>query len=315
MELGLETFSYHLAFRRGMMTTFDFIKRTAELGLAGVEINISEAGPDWGHLGSPDPGYLREVRALAEENGLYIEIDTHKTDPVHLRSALDLCSALGAKVLRTYEKPTGDLVHDMDQAVRNMREIVPVCADLGIQIAFENHEYETSSDIVDVIERVGSEWIGALVDTGNSMTVWEDPIQAVKTLAPYAVSTHFKDHVVFIEDDEQKVAGVTLGTGSIDCAECFRILRDESSISRVNIEVCYGYSAPFRREKPTDFQNDSPAFAVIPSPYDPSWIAPSTHLRSDMEDQNLPKWQDQSVVASVEYVKKIESTLSKRGSK
>jgi hypothetical protein len=32
MLLGLETFSYHLAFAYGEMNIFDFIERTAELG-------------------------------------------------------------------------------------------------------------------------------------------------------------------------------------------------------------------------------------------------------------------------------------------
>lgn len=43
MLLGLETFSYHLAFAYRKMNIFDFIKRTAELGLDGVEILVEGA--------------------------------------------------------------------------------------------------------------------------------------------------------------------------------------------------------------------------------------------------------------------------------
>ncbi len=305
MKLGLESFSYHLAFGRKLMNTFEFIDRTAKLGLEGVEINIGAGGPGWGHLGSIDPAYLRDIRAAAETHGFYIEIDTHKTDPEYLRTVLEICSILGAKVLRTYEKPTGDTDHDMDMAASNLRRIIPVCKDLDVRIAFENHEYETSADLLSVIQRVGSDWVGALVDTGNSMMVWEDPVQAVTALAPYAVSSHFKDHAVFIEDDQQKVAGVTLGTGSMDCAECFRILDEESALTHINIEVCYDYRAPFRRAKPADFKDDNPAFAVMQPPYDPGWIAPSTHLRTEEEDRRLPEWQNRSVEESVAYVKQL----------
>ncbi len=56
MLLGLETFSYHLAFGYGKMDIFDFIRKTVEFGLDGVEINVE--GDDLAHLGSEDPGFL-----------------------------------------------------------------------------------------------------------------------------------------------------------------------------------------------------------------------------------------------------------------
>jgi sugar phosphate isomerase/epimerase len=309
MEWGLETFSYHLAFGRGRMDIFDFIRRTADLGLDGVQINLGAGPPHWGHLGSVDPLFLKDVRAAIEAHGFYVEIDTQKTDPEYLRFVLEVCSALGAGALRTYEKPSGDLQRDMDRAVANIRQILPACADLGVRIAFENHEYETAADVLDVVRRVDSEWVGALVDTGNSMMVWEDPVHAVKTLAPYAVSSHFKDHIVFLEDGEPKIAGVTLGTGAMDCAACLRILMEKSPLSHVNLEVCYDYRAPFRRPKPHDFTTDSPVFTVHPPPYDPAWIAPSSRRRTPEEDRMLPDWQDRAVVESIAYVKRLQQEV------
>ncbi len=40
MLLGLETFSYHLAFAYRKMDVFGFIQRAADLGLDGVQLNI-----------------------------------------------------------------------------------------------------------------------------------------------------------------------------------------------------------------------------------------------------------------------------------
>jgi hypothetical protein len=45
MLLGLETFSYHLAFAYGKMDIFKFIQRTAQLGLDGVQIKFSDYTP------------------------------------------------------------------------------------------------------------------------------------------------------------------------------------------------------------------------------------------------------------------------------
>ena len=71
MLLGLETFSYHLAFAYREMDIFAFIKRTHEFGLDGVQINIE--GDDLGHLGSDDSGFLRDVRAMADPDPSVIE--------------------------------------------------------------------------------------------------------------------------------------------------------------------------------------------------------------------------------------------------
>ncbi|MDA1467599.1 sugar phosphate isomerase/epimerase [Brachyspira hyodysenteriae] len=41
----------------------------------------------------------------------------------------------------------------------------------------ENHEYETSKELVWVVEKLSSPWIGLLFDFGNSMMAWEDQLK------------------------------------------------------------------------------------------------------------------------------------------
>ena len=193
MQLGLETFSYHLAFAYGKMDIFDFIKRTAEFELDGVEINME--GADLAHLGSDDPGFLRDVRALTDELALYVELDTCDTNPQNLTRALDICRALGARqvagLLECRRRCEG---RTRAGRAEDFRQVIPLCADYGVRIAYENHEYETSHDVLQVVREVDSEYVGTHVDTGNSMFIWEEPIEAIRNMAPYAISTHFKDH-------------------------------------------------------------------------------------------------------------------------
>jgi len=60
--------SYHLFFQNGLMDIFGFIKRTAELGLDGVMINVMLFPKDkylhheCGDLGEVDPKHLEKVR-------------------------------------------------------------------------------------------------------------------------------------------------------------------------------------------------------------------------------------------------------------
>ncbi|MFH1008502.1 MAG: sugar phosphate isomerase/epimerase family protein [Candidatus Latescibacterota bacterium] len=325
MLLGLETFSYHLAFAYGKMDVFAFIKRVAELGLDGVQINVE--GADLGHLGSGDPTFLRDVRAMADALGLYVELDTCDTDPQNVTRVLHVCHALGAEKMRIYSSIGGDVKEELKQAAEDLGQVIPLCAEYGVRIAYENHEYETSRDVLEVVRRVDSEYVGAHVDTGNSMMVWEDPIRAIEAMAPYAVSTHFKDHMVIMADNQPMIVGVPLGKGSIDCAEAFRILANHSPLARINIEVCYGYVAPFRVPEEEGFgaKLGEGAFRVHQPPYDPAVVAPNllralgdglamkSHAWQDLakipstpaQREELLCLQDQAVVESVAYVKSL----------
>jgi sugar phosphate isomerase/epimerase len=306
MLLGLETFSYEMAFYFGTMNVFDFIQRTHELGLDGVQINL--VGRNWNHLGGAEPGHLREVRRMIESLGMFVEVDMRGTDPERLTKSLRVCEALGADVLRTYASVGGDLAEELKQAPNHIRQVLPICADIGVRIAVENHEYETAKDILTIIEQVGSEYVGALVDTGNSMMVWEDPVAAVRMMAPFAVSTHFKDHAVIVQNGEPLVVGVTLGKGGIDGAEVFRILSTNSPLKRINIEVCYGYFAPFRRpqEQGAGAKLGGGAFRVLEPPFDPSWIFTQPYETTPKENQEqLLARNNRAVEESVRFVKEL----------
>lgn len=309
IKLGIETFSYHLQMDTGLMNTFGFVDAARELGLDGVQINIGPGRGTYGHLGSIDPGYLRELREEVVKNGMFIEIDTRGTDPDFITRMLHLCADLGADVLRLYAPPENDLNAALNKAISGFRTVVPVCQDLGIRIAFENHEYETSERILGVVRAVDSEWVGTHVDTGNSMMMWEDPVEATKALSEFAVSSHLKDHVVIRQNDSVAVAGVTLGEGNASCAECFRILSEESPLKRIVIEDCYGYRAPFRT--PQHFgagaELGKGAFEVVEPPYDPAFIPAPRADRSPSQVTAAIEYQKASVNKSVAFVKALRS--------
>ena len=307
LRLGMETFSYHLALAAGRMDVPGFVTRCAELGLDGVQLNMGYFGP----FLKANPAGVRKVREMTTGFGMFVEVDTWGTDPAHLTDMLSLCKAVGADVLRTYASRGGDLAQELGQAPGHLRAVVPLCRNLGIRIAVENHEYETSRDVLNIVREVDSEWVGTHVDTGNSMMVWEEPVAAVRALAPLAVTSHFKDHIVVVEDGVPLVVGVTLGTGSSNCAECFRILAEESPLKRLVIEVCYAYSAPFRRpqEQGCGGRLGTGAFRIVAGPLDPAWAVPYPERASAAELERLLAWQAESVIQSVAYVQKLNAAL------
>jgi len=45
---------------------------------------------------------------------------------------------------------------------------------------------------------------------------WEEPVEAVRKLAPFAFTTHFKDHIIIKDGDVYKVCGFPAGKDNID---------------------------------------------------------------------------------------------------
>lgn len=327
MLLGLETFSYHLAFAYGKMNIFKFIEKTASLGLDGVQINVE--GDDLAHLGSDDPGFLKEVKSTIDKYDLFVEIDTCGTNPDNLKRILKICELLGSDTMRVFSSIGGNVQEEMSQAIIDFKQVVPLCRNFGVSIAYENHEYESSQEIMKVVNEVNSDYVGTHIDIGNSMMLWEEPIDAIKTMAPKAVSSHFKDHIVVMQGDQPMIIGVPLGKGNIDLAESFRILDQQSPLERINIEVCYGYIAAFHLPETKGYGGKlgQGCFQVVQPPFAPELVAPyidhylenpfklsafnwselAKMAKSESQREELVFLQENSVLDSVEYMKQLNA--------
>lgn len=339
LKIGLDTESLHLWFQNKRMDIFGFIETAHEMGLDGVMINIISdynLDPEWGTLQSNDPEHLAKVKALLEKYNMYAEIATKGIEYHHLVKVLDAAEAIGADIIRTYipitlnssvERRTGeDGRYDLgkirldfdpavfDRAVETLKEIVPELRKRRIRIGLENHEYETSEELVDVVKQVGSPWIGLHFDFGNSMMAWEEPEKAARNMAPYTVTTHFKDHIV-IPCPEDKygymVCGVPAGEGHMDLPGLLKIILDDSQITRLNVEMCYPYCAQFKRSPGTGGveQVGSGCFQVEPPLFDPAVIRPRQYyypqeISEELLEEFLKKQMD-GARASVEYTKKL----------
>lgn len=139
------------------------------------------------------------------------------------------------------------------------------------------------------------------------------------------------DHLVIKIDDTPMIVGVPLGTGAIDLNSCYRILAEKTDLDRINIEVCYGYAAPFRVDA-TQGEGavlGEGAFAVTPPPFDPEVVAPHlvdpkakgfksyawqelAGLVDDNEMKRLIAWQEKAVETSVAYARRLRRQWSSR---
>lgn len=307
MKIGIETESCHLAFQHGRMDIFSFIELAAELGLDGVQINVI---PDlnlnqvWGTLArGDDAGYLRDVRSAIESHDFFCEVDARGTTLRDLGPVLQVSQALGARTVRTYVRfACGFDRKFLAAQAAELRRVVPLLDDCGLRLAIENHEYETISELLALLEAVGSSRLGLCFDTGNSMMAWEDPYAAAALAAPSALTVHFKDHSVVHDPEigQHVVCGVPLGEGNLDLARMYGIVADFPETDAINMEVCYPYCATFKRPPGAGgVHHFEGPFAVLDPPFPLDLVAPMgyyyPHTTSARALEVLLEAQDRAV--------------------
>lgn len=242
MKLGLDSYSYHLAFGahadfspKRKMTFFEFIERVAELGLDGFQIDPM-------HLESREKPYLQEILKTTQENNLFLEYGTIGVEPENLQKELEICTFLGSPVLRTFVgcdryDPRTNMAAEVEKAIDNLNQIKAEAAAVGVKIAIENHGDVTTAELLEIVRAVDSPFVGICLDLGNPMLTLESPLPAAEQMALYAVTTHFKDYAMQLTNYGCKISGVALGNGNIDLFTAHQLLREKTRLDRIILEI------------------------------------------------------------------------------
>ena len=201
-------------------------------------------------LRSKDAAVAKELRALVEQDGGCYEgevrLPKNEGDLAAFEDEVRLTREAGATVARAVF--TGgrryEIFRTMDefrafhaQSERTLALVEPVLRKRRLKLAIENHKDHTAEELAALMRKLGSEWIGVLVDTGNNIALLDDPHGAVETLAPFAMSVHFKDMAVQPADDGFRLSEVPLGTGALDLPRMVATLAKANPALVFNLEM------------------------------------------------------------------------------
>jgi sugar phosphate isomerase/epimerase len=75
------------------------------------------------------------------------------------------------------------------------------------------------------------------VDTGNNISLLEDPMEVIQTLAPWAYSVHLKDMAVEEYEEGFLLSEVPFGEGVLDLKKVVAVLRQARPEVRFNVEM------------------------------------------------------------------------------
>ncbi len=106
---------------------------------------------------------------------------------------IDRAAILGAPHIRLFAGTARDLDKDtsrLDEAIDALGECAAHAATKGVFIGVENHGNLTATNMLEIMRRLDSPWIGINLDTGNFHS--ETPYSDIAACAPYAVNVQVK---------------------------------------------------------------------------------------------------------------------------
>jgi sugar phosphate isomerase/epimerase len=205
------------------------IEYAASLNLDAVQLSI----PD--DFESVEAGHLHEVRDYAAAKSIELSVGTgcicptnpawnpaHGSPELYLAGSGAVANQLGLKAMRVFIGSPTDrhakvpIETHIQSTLKVLRSVRARMQDLGLKLAIENHGDLTARELRALVETAGPDMVGVNYDSGNPMWVMEDPAQALELLAPFVVTSHFRDSALFEHPRGAAFQWVAMGDGAVN---------------------------------------------------------------------------------------------------
>lgn len=197
------------------------------------------------HLGERD---LRDAAAAARDLGLRIQLGTKGLTPDRLERFLALADVFAARLVRSMiGGPDG--IPPLDQAETWVRTLIGAYERSGVTLALETYEQVATSDLVELVRRVGSDRLGICLDPANVVARLEHPTVCIDECDDLVVGVHAKDFAFRRRDGWVgfELTGAPLGTGLLD----YPALRDTIDPAERGIDEIVEHWLPWQGDAPT----------------------------------------------------------------
>lgn len=207
-----------------------FIQFAAEQNLDAVLINNLPL------FESLDESYLRRLKDQADKHGLRIYMgaggicenassfnDKYGNAETFLGKAIGVAQIVGSSVVTVRigslkdRYLEGGIRPRIDASVKVLKSLRSRAVNAGIKFGFENHGGDLrSEEVLHIINEVGPDVCGSMLDPGNSVWVMEDPMQQIKLLGKHVVCTSVRDYMVWESPEGATFQWTAVGEGLLD---------------------------------------------------------------------------------------------------
>jgi len=250
IKLGFDTYSL----RALQWKAPQLIDYAGSLKLDTIQISSLE------EYESKEPAYLQKIKDQAARYHMTLDggmgcicpssHSFNKDGPPardRILEGLRVARAVGAKAMRCFMGSSADrtgplpIEAHMENTIKVFQSVRSEALDMGVKIAIENHDGDMQArEVKRIIEESGKDYVGSNLDTGNPLWVAEDPFVTLETLAPYVVTTHIRDSVLFEVPRGAAGQWVVLGDGTVDFVRFMQRFRELCPKSSMQMELITG---------------------------------------------------------------------------
>lgn len=221
------------------LTADQFLDLCVKFGARGAQL-------DWSQIESHEPAALAKLKARVDRDGLALELSVPATcleTPSAYNEMATTAAALGVKRVRIallygrrYEtfKTRDEWTTWRAKWFATLPGMKAAIEAHPIIVGIENHKDFHATELVELLQHVGSTQVGCCVDFGNNISLLEDPMDTLRTLAPFTVTTHLKDMAVKPTSDGFELSEVALGDGLLP----LQAMIDELKRHRPDVDLC-----------------------------------------------------------------------------
>ncbi len=256
MKVGIDSYCYHRYFGEvyehqeqpsQKWTLEDFIKRATQLKVDGVSLESC-------FVPSFDKEYLSGIKVMLDEAGMDrvwawghpdgLEGGKNKQEFDRMLENFEYAKNIGADVMRVCGS-SGGFRHEshqdqIERLSKMFEKAVKTAEEYDIKMAIENHIDFNSDEILELINNVGSPYLGVNFDSGNFIRVFDDPVKAAKKLGRHVLATHIKDLKLsesLPADTWYFFASVPIGKGLVDVKGVVAALKDSGYEGCLALEI------------------------------------------------------------------------------
>lgn len=208
-------------------------------------------------LGSLDDANVLKVAAHARQLGIELEIGMRSICPTsnlfdpaqgtaeeQLKRVIRAASLAKSKLVRCFLGNSNDragklpLEAHIENTVKTLKACRTYAMDQGIKIAVENHSGDMQArELRGLIEAAGTDYVGAVIDTGNPVWALEDPHLTLEILAPVVLTSHVRDSYLWKTAEGVAVQWTPMGEGNVDIAAWVKRYRELCPGKALSMEI------------------------------------------------------------------------------
>lgn len=224
----------------GFADAIDLIKHCHEIGAGGVQVLVN----NWSMEFAKKVRTEKEKRAMYLEGSIAMPYNANEVDA--FEKNIIAGKTAGMDVIRTvctsgrrYEvyHSAEDFETARNKAITALQLGEPILRKHKVRLGIENHKDWRAEELAGLVKKISSEWVGVTLDFGNSIALMEDPMDVIRTLAPFAVSTHVKDMGLEEYEHGLLLSEVPLGKGILDLNEIVTLCKKHNPNITFNLEM------------------------------------------------------------------------------